>query len=486
MGAFSVFLLGTFVVGDAATQPQAVVEVRLTTAMQEPGLLSASDACAIAGELAAQLRPDPTIPAVSDGEFDARLALLKQAQITFDQSESAGPLVRIQWQGALASNIETAAELANAGHAFAQAVTQQARESAAASHLASGELLDDTTDAIYRLERSLEELIESKLSADDTVLPVSYQTLMPPTTTVHSGPRIRPANAHQQPPGLLINDFAGELESIQDAERLREMKMRLIGERAQLLQDKTERHPDVTRKDAQIEYVQQKLDSLPVTPLNGRGNGPHLQDVSASTSVGEPVNSQRLEQLIAKLKFMQQGRESLFSEWRSRMITLNQLRQERDQLLRAERLALANRVNLAEAEVATVEDVRLSREIVPRRWAIIAGFLVFGSVIAGGSLASWGKRCAATFASISDVRKTAGIPVMGTIVSAETDALPRAARSRKLFRLAIFACEMFLLVTVLWIAILAIADLEYRALLIDNPLAALLETCSRSWNLLLG
>ncbi len=485
MGAFSVFLLGTFLLGNLATAPVVVADVRLAPTL---GHGHAGDASTIAGELAAQLRPEPTTPDPAAAEWMDRLALLKQAEITFDQSESDGPVARIQWKASAMRNggLNSQAEFANVAHAFAEEVSARARREAATMHTASSKLLQETTAAIESLEQGLEQLLESKLSTESNVFPISYWTESSPPSRQASRPVIRDNGGRQQPPGLLINDFARELESVQDAERLREMKMRLISERSQLLQDKTERHPDVIRKDAQIEYVQQRLDSLPVVPLESQQTGPRLQDVSARMNGDSEVTSQRLEELISQLQTLQQGRESLFAEWRQRMTTLQQLREARNEQLQAERAALENCIDLTQAELATVENVRLSREIVPSRWAMIAGMLVFGSVVAGGSLAGWGKRCASTFASVDDVRKTAGIPLMGTLTGTEADVMPRAARSRKMFRLASFACEMFLLVTVLWIAVLAIADVEYRGLLTESPLSALLETCSRSWQLLLG
>ncbi|MDA7979219.1 MAG: hypothetical protein MPJ50_10690 [Pirellulales bacterium] len=492
IASLSVFLLGIFLLGDAASSSQAEVELRLITKVENGAVGRSFDSRAIAQELAAELRPDPTRDVSADlaAELDENLALLRVAEIRLDQSESPGGLVLIRWSAASKLQLETelpssedfAARLTNASYAFAKAISNRARQHAASHHLASGERLHETTSTINRLEQNLEQLLESKLTTGGIVSPISYQTSLPGMENAKTQNHRKPMS--EPPPGLMINDFAGELASTQDAERLREMKLRLINERTQLLQDMTEKHPDVLRKDKQIAYVQERLDALPIAPLNAlHGSGPRFQDASAEFG---SASSERVDELMGRLQSMQQGQETLLAEWRSRMLTLNQLKQERDEQLKAERLALTDCVNLAGADLATVESVRLSREIIPGRWALIAGVLVLGSVVSGGSLVSWGKRCAATFASVEEVRMSAGIPIVGTISSTEADVMPPAARSRRMFRAVTFLCEMFLAVSVLWVIVLAIADAEYRALLLDNPLVALLETCARSWQLLLG
>ncbi len=495
LGSLSVFLLGLFLLGDAATSPSAVVELRLATQREAP-LTGASDPADIATDLASHLRPDPTrdsselSPAVNP-----RLELLKYASISVDDSGNGAPVVRIVWSAEQVATLrlqanssqDVAASFTNAGHAFAQVISEQARGQANLAHTASSKLLDETTHAIDRLEQNLQELLERKLHSEHEVSPVSYQSGYSSPAPTGSSTVQAPRRHDLLQPGLLLNDFAEELAAIQDAEILRDLLIQLKGNRERMLLHKTERHPDVLNLKDQISYVEKRLNELPITPLTIQNNNvPRVQDVSAGMTSADAEGTERVEELLAQLQSLQKGQESLFSEWRSRMMTLSQLKQERNQQLQAERSALELCVQLADAELATVESVELNREIVPARWGLIAGFLVFGAVIAGGSLAGWGTRCASTFASVDDVRKSIAIPLVGTVASTELDSVPAAARSRRLFRLATFACEMFLVVTVLWIIVLAIADVEYRALLLESPLTALLETCARSWQLLLG
>lgn len=481
LGSISTFLLGVFSLGQFATRPQAVVELRLANTASEPAASGIRDPAIVAGELAAGFRQDPTRPDDPLWQAGARVAnselsLLSRAEITFDRSQSTGPIVRIVWNethlralGMTDSyQASPVATFASAGHAYAKAITDHVRQHATSLHAAKSKELEETTAAIDRLEQGLGELMEQLgEQTQDVVTPVSYQV-----PSAHDGAQRRPVN---RPNGLMINEFAAP-----SAEQLRDQLVKLHNRRQQLLSSLPPMHPDVLELERQIADLGARLDQL--SPMAG---GPRFHDVSAEMP-NNAASQERINELTNRLETLQHKQASLISEWHSRMGVLTELKRDRDALLQAQRLALQDSMQMARLDLASVESVSIQNEIIPRRWGILAMCLLGCAIIAGGSLTAWGARCQATFGSADELRKSLGVPIIGTLVSTEAGAVSRESRRRVSFRRMVFVCEMFLIVAAIWVAMVAIADGEFRGLLVANPLQAIIETAPRSWHLLIN
>jgi hypothetical protein len=241
------------------------------------------------------------------------------------------------------------------------------------------------------------------------------------------------------------------------SQELHDQVRKLEDRRTELLVTLTSNHPTIRYIDLQLSDLNAQLKLIPEKIADG-------EKLAASQNAAPAAVAERKSNVILEWHKV----DADYQRLRERQSTA---RQEYDAALAHETAAQKKHAAASARNLAAQTPPAKTQGAANPKMVVFLGVLFAAGI--GCPIAARARKNEIAFRTAADVRQTLGIPVLGCLPRAPGES-PREQPRREptWVRRAVFAAELCVATTIVWIAVAGLADHQFFYDLLVNPLAA--------------